>query len=954
MIKIYSEFSLQNGSVKIKKIKKICIKKKYKYCLLNDIFNISGAYRFYNSLKSKQIKPILGCEILCKIKNVFGNITIICKNYLGYKEICKLISKKTVYKKKYLSLNSILKLKNIYILSGGLNGIYTSIIKNTKLCNKLTKLLNKNNNFYIEIQRFNKKSFTESNILINLSKQTNVPIVYTHPVRYLKKKDIQLHLYKYCILTKIFLVKKNNIIKKFKNNYFLSKKHIDKKFSDIKKLSKNNYIIKNCNFNFKKAQNFCFKKKSNIFIKLKKKLNKITRFFKKKQKKTYKKRLIKEFKVIKKKKFLDFFLIVKDFVTWAKQKKIQVGPGRGSCSSSLVSYLLNITEIDPIRHNLIFERFLNKKKKSLPDFDIDFCKVDRKKVLKYVKAKYKKRIFNLVTFGKFSFKNSIKDSGRILGYSFGYLNKISKDISFNKKKKLKDILRDKKIKQKYHNDNRFVKIIKISLNLDGYLRNIGTHAGGVVITKKKFYNYFPIYYVNKLKITQFDKYDIETMGFLKFDFLGLNTLTIMKDITKKINIKFSFLKLNFSDKKTFNLLKTGNTTGVFQLENNNLKRYLKILKPASFNDLVNIISLYRPGPMDLIKTYCENKKLKKTSINKILKETRGVIIFQEQLIKIIKTKFNLNLNDSDIFRTILSKGNKKQINKFKKKIIKNNNKKNKKLFNYIKKYSGYSFNKAHAVSYSTLTFAMCWLKANYINFFFISNFKFSFNNKKKIKNLYLDCIKNNIIFYPPDINNSEIYFKTYNILGSSRFIKGFLFINGVGKNAVKQILTERKNGIFLNFIDFLFRIKKRIVNSRVVKNLIYSGCFDNIEKNRFNLIDKLNSYNKKKIKNNKQINLFKNNFKIKKFNIFLKEKKTIYYFYSDIKRFTVFKKTSKNFFIGIYKKKFKFIIVENSFINKKFFFINNVKNKNKNICVFYEPMFCYNKYNNIVKKYILL
>ncbi|MGX7582495.1 DNA polymerase III subunit alpha [Candidatus Vidania fulgoroideorum] len=937
-LKFYSEYSLEYGSLKIKELLKYCIKEKYKYICITDRFNISGSYEFFNIFYKAKIKPIIGCEIHVKISFgkilCYGNLTLIAQNNKGYVEICKILSYRKLQIKKYINIKKILKFKNIFILSGGYGGIYTSIIKKFSFCLLITNIIKKfNKNFYIEIQRFNDDSFKESNILINLSKKSNIPLVATHPIRYLKKKDNILHFYKYCILKKIYLSQIKKSI--FENFYFLTKKEFISKFKDIKISIKNsNFISKKCLFKFNTKRKNLFLKKKNFYKKIKKLLNKKIKKFDKNKKNIYEKRFSYEYKIIKKKKFINYFIIVSDFVNWAKKKKIQVGPGRGSCSSSLISFLLNITEIDPISNKLIFERFLNVKKNSMPDFDIDFCKQKRKHVLEYVKNKYnKKKVIKLVTFGKFSFKNSFKDSGRILGYNYSYLNNLSNNIHFKKKyKNLKEILNDKNIILKYKNDKRFIKIIKISIKIDGFIRNIGIHAGGIVITKKKFFNYFPIYYLKRENdiVSQFNKYDIEKLGFLKFDFLGLNTLTILKYLIKITNINFSFLNLDYNDKKTFDLIKKGNTTGVFQLENENLKKYLKILKPQKFSEIVNIVSLYRPGPVSLINDYC-NKSFK-INLN-ILKETRGLIIFQEQLIKIIEKEYKIEINTADFYRTILAKGNQNEISELKKNIIKKykNNKKimykKIELFNYIKKFSGYCFNKAHAVSYSTLTYSMAWFKANYKENFFLSNFNFCFKNNKKLENLYKDCIDNNILFLPPDINYSEKFFIKYSIFKKTKIITGFFFIKNIGKNAIHEIIYERKkNGFFKNFPNFLYRIKKKIVNSRIIKNLIYSGCFDNIDI-REKIINDF-YYNKNNIN---QLILIKKKIK-KKINIFQKEKKTIYFFYSDINRYFYIKK-KKNIFLGLIKKSFykNKIIIENNYMKCCYF---NYKNKvNESIAV---------------------
>ncbi|WP_458659155.1 DNA polymerase III subunit alpha [Candidatus Vidania fulgoroideorum] len=979
-LKFYSEYSLEYGSFKIIDFFKLCKKKKYDFACLTDVFNLSGSLEFIELAKKNKIKPIIGCEVFIenKISSIIfsGKVTLIAKNELGFKKICKIIS----YKKRKIKFHDIID-NNLIILSGGYNGLYTNILKNRNSINIITKIIKKNlnNNFYIEIQRFNKNSYRESLKLIKISRKFNIPLVATHPIRFLKKSDFKLFKYKYCIIKKEYLVKKK--LKIYKNNYFLSKKKFINKFNDILSSIKNSENIANqCFFEFDK-------KRKRLFINDKKNFSKyVLSEFKKKKftNSIYKKRIYYEIKIIKKMGFIEYFLIVSDFIKWAKKKDIQIGPGRGSSASSLVSFVLGITSVDPLKYNLFFERFLNKKKNSLPDFDIDVCKKNRYKLIDYIKKKYgNKKVFNIVTFGKFSFKNSIKDSGRILGYNFSYLNKISNSIYFEKKyNNLSDIINKNLFLKKYYiKDKKFKKILKISLKLDGFIRNIGVHAGGIIITNKIFYNFFPIYYLKKEKkfICQFNKNNIENLGFIKFDILGLNTLTILKDMTKRININFTYETLDLKNKITFDLIKKGNTTGVFQLENYNLKKYLRIIKPYDFKEIVNIISLYRPGPICMINEYCENKISfnfnKKTK--EILKSTRGFLIFQEQLLELMTKNFGLNLNEADIFRTYLSKNNKKKIKIIKKRILNIKNKRKIKklilIFNYLKKFSGYSFNKAHAVSYSFLTYSMAWFKAHYKSVFYLSNFNFCYNNRKKLKKLYSDSIINKIFFKNPDINISDKYF----IFFENYIISGLLFIKGIGKKAINSITSVRSKKKFISFMDFYFRVDKSIVNKRIIKNLIISGCFDSICKNRSKLLFELEFFNKNNFYYsnifNNQLTVVKKKikYKLNNINVYKNEKLLLGYFFSNI-----FKKYNKKIlilrknlnkqiksFYGMYFKKqkinnFYIIKLENEFSKKRYFFAKSKKiTKVRDydiIILFYDYKIIKKKFKCHIKKIIKL
>ncbi|MGX7586163.1 DNA polymerase III subunit alpha [Candidatus Vidania fulgoroideorum] len=915
-IKIYTEFSLEKGAIKINNFSREAKKKKYNNIIISDYKNISGSVEFWKEMKNNKLNPILGCEIFCYyIINslvIKGRITLIVLNKIGYKNICKIISKK----KKYFSLKKIIKLKGIKVLSGGYGGFFSNCLKKIK---KIRNFLLKIKKMVFEIQIFNKKSFKESNKIYDLARKYNLKILINHPVRFLKKKDYKIFKFKNFIIKKKKIKKKNNYIKKYKNQYLIKKekiKKIYKCFFDDLNLFSN--LIKKCiyNFDYKKKKVKFWKKKinKNIFIKKSIKIFK-KKNFSKEIYNSYYKRFIYELNTIYEMGFSDYFFIVRDFVMWAKKKKIIVGPGRGSSAGSLVAYVFEITEVDPIKHGLYFERFLNYKKKTIPDFDIDFCKEKRDKVIKYLRKRYgKKKVFNIVTFGRFSFKNAIKDSGRILGYNYNYVEGISKIFSYLKS--FKDFcffLKDKKnIPILYHNDKRFKKIMRISLCINGYIRNIGVHAGGIIITNKNFYNHIPIFNIEKDKalITQFDKYSIQEMGFMKFDFLCLNTLSLLKEIISKTKIKFKYSNVMFNNIKTYNLLKKGNTVGVFQLESYQVRKYLKIIKPKNFNEIVNIISLYRPGPMCLIDQYCSykiDKNLKKFS--SILTETRGVLIFQEQLMKILEKGFGFDIHEADIIRSIL---NKKDSFLNIKKILKKKKINYKKLF-FLKKYVGYSFNKAHAVSYSYITYIMAWFKANYKKFFYICSINYNHKNLKKLRFLYKDLIKNDLFFVKPSINKSENLFCEKN----KEIFMGFLFIKGIGYKVGKEIIKERKKSLFKSFFDFFFRINKTIINKRIIKNLIYSGCFDEFEKDKNKLLNKhyyyKNNYEYYKgifIKQIPIINVKKKNIYNFPISFFvLKEKKYLNFIFYDIKNYVIsnyknlLKNNFKKFFVGIVTKK---------------------------------------------------
>ncbi|MGX7576453.1 DNA polymerase III subunit alpha [Candidatus Vidania fulgoroideorum] len=973
--KVYTEYSLEKGAIKIKELSIQAKKLGYKNFIINDFKNISGSLEFFEELKSNNLNPILGSEIYCfltfnKIK-IKGKISLLVKNKLGFKNICKIISKS----KKYFNIIKILKYKGLLFLSGGYGGFLSNCLKKIKKIKKIIKLIKK---FVIEIQAFNKKSIFESKKIFKFCRKYNLNYIFIYPIRFLKKRDYDIFKYKNFIIKKKKISVNNNFLKKYKNQYLISKKKFFKKYKKYK-IYKNFSIKVNYVFNYKKKKIDFFKKKikKKDFFKIslnifKKKIN----IFKDNIN-IYKKRYLKELKIIYKMGFSDYFFIVRDFVRWSKKKNIIVGPGRGSSASSLVAYIFEITDVDPIKHGLYFERFLNYKKKSIPDFDIDFCKEKRNFVLKYLKKKYgKNKVFNISTFGKFSFKNSIRDSGRILGYRYCYVNEISK--IFSNIKNYSDFilfLKNKNnIPEKYNTDEKFKKIISISIKINGYIRNTGTHSGGIIITQKKYYNYTALFKNNKENtfITQFDKYSIQKFGFIKFDFLCLNTLSLLNKVIKKLKINFSYSKINFGDFRTYNLFKTGNTIGIFQLESFQMRRYLRIIKPNCFNDLVNVISLYRPGPINLIEEYCNNRSDNSLiKYKEILSETRGILIFQEQLMKILQKGYNFNLYEADIIRSNLCKENNESVKNIKRIFKKKNI--NFKKFSFLKKYIGYSFNKAHAVSYSYITYVMAFLKANHNIVFYICNINYNYNNIEKKKLLYKDAIKNKILFKKPDINKSKKFF----FKNKTHIYMGFIFIKGIGDRVCNHIIEERKkSNNYRSFLNFYFRVNRSLINKRIINTLIYSGCFDSFEKNKSILINEHKEYRKnyENYKNlyNKQISIFKENknkIKIKKSNFILEEKRCLDLIFFDLKKIAIKKYKNifnikfQKYFIGIIINKnkinYNFIItVESNFLKLNKFFINykmfNSIKKNDLIVIYYKVQYLNFKYCYLAEKIFLI
>ncbi|WP_259289811.1 DNA polymerase III subunit alpha [Candidatus Nasuia deltocephalinicola] len=911
--RLYTECSIHKSIVKIEDIIKKVKNDKQKCICITDVNNLFNVPRFYTECLKNKIKPIIGCDLKLKYKKKKYNIALIIKNNLGYINLCKLISKSLMYNKNFLNYNflkGVLK-KNLFLILNLNNKKLNEF--NFKFIKKDIQNICKNfkNNFYLEIQK-NKKNYKK---ILNLSYYLKLPILATNPIYFSKKKDFLAYK------AKIFIFKKKKK-KIFKKNYFKNSKKISKTFYKILNSLKNVYELqKKCNFlmNFNKIKIpiFKIKQKNNNFYFLKLLKKKLKIFFKKnneKNKSLYKERLINETKTIIKMNLVDYFLIVGDFVSWSKKNNFQVGPGRGSCAGSLVSFLLNITDVDPIKYNLLFERFLNSERQNIPDFDIDFCQFEREKIIEHIKIKYGiECVCQIITFNKMILKNSIKDVGKFLKFNYYFMNEINKIIenSYNKINTTETFKNNNYLLNIYNNNKKIKNLIDLSSKLEGLTKNFGTHSGGVVITSNSVFYHMPIFIQNNIIISQYFKDDIEKIGILKFDFLGLSTLSIIKNCLKKIKKNIILKELKLNDKKCFKYLKEANTIGVFQLESVGMRKFLKKIKPNNFKNIIALISLYRPGPIKLINDfYLRSIKKKKViyidkKLENILKETHGIIIYQEQIIQIVKDVANYTLNEADIFRIMITKKKISEMINQKKFFIEksinngfNPNKANL-IFNIIKEFANYGFNKSHACAYSLLSYYTLWLKSYYIDIFMASNMSFFFKDLKKLNLIINDSINNKIKILPLNINKS---FKNFINLKKNNYKKirlGFKIVGGLGENMINHIINVRKKKNFKNFFDFYKRVDKSLINYKAMEALICCGGFDSLNYNRANLIKKLIVLYKINFKKNKKIINLKNMYLKKnyfwKFKNKILEEKLIFGFFINNNIYNIYKKRFLNF-----------------------------------------------------------
>ena len=586
-----------------------------------------------------------------------------------------------------------------------------------------------------------------------------------------------------------------------------------------------------------------------------------------------------EIKIINEMKYAGYFLIVSDYIKWSKKNNIPVGPGRGSGAGSLVAYCLDITDLDPIEFGLIFERFLNPDRISMPDFDIDFCE-EKNLVFKYLKSKYKNGVAHIITFGKLKARMALRDIGRVIGLPYGHVDKICKMIPFDPSRPLtlkESIAREPRIHEEEKNNPKVKKLIELSLKLEGLNRNLATHAAGVVIAGDKLSEQVPLYKDQSsdllLPSTQFDMHSSENSGLVKFDILGLNTLTVIhKTInmlkTKKIDIDISKIPLN--DPEIYKLLSTGETTGLFQLESSGVRLSLRQMKPNKFEDIIALVALYRPGPMNNISIYndCKNG-LKKPdyihdSLEKILKPTYGIIIYQEQVMQIAQILANFTPGEADILRKAMGKKKRKELEKQEEKFIKGaiNNGIKKDIasfiFQKIKPFAEYGFNKSHAAAYALIAYQTAYLKHYYKEEFIAATMSTELSNTDKLREFVEELKRLNVKIIRPDINECFADFKA----DRNKIFYALSGIKNVGFEAISNIVSERqKNGKFKSLNDFIKRTNPKNINKLQLEGLVKAGAFDLLHKNRkslFESIPRLIQINKSlwEEKNSKQTNLF--------------------------------------------------------------------------------------------------
>ena len=899
-----SSYSLSEGALKIEKLVNLAKKNNMPAIALTDNNNMFGILEFSIACINNSIQPIIGTSINyldIQTKEHPSQLNFLVMNEEGYINLLYLSSISHTSGNNPIGIyhKDLKKYTNglICYIGGEYNPLL--ILKHQNQIEEISVFINNFRNmfgqdFLFEIQRVQdpkidgfEKEFLE------YSQNFTIPIIGSNNIKYENANDYNAHDALLCIAQKLTI---NQTNRKVSNSeiYFKTSEQMINIFGDIPEIIENNFrIALKCNYypkeilpklpkfssdqNLSESELLNLKSKEGLLLRLQEmNINSPS---------IYQERLNYELEIINNMGFAGYFLIVADFVNWAKNKEIAVGPGRGSGAGSVVAWSLSITDLDPLQYGLLFERFLNPERVSMPDFDIDFCQNRRDEVIEYVNNKYGKEcVAHIITFGTLASRAAIRDVGRVLEIPYSEIDQFAKLFPYNPANPLsldESINSDKNLKELVASDERLSNVVDISLKLEGLHRHASTHAAGVVIGDSSIINIVPLYKDPNTSVnaTQFSMKYVEKAGLIKFDFLGLTTLSIIQDSIKLIkenHSNFDLKHIPMDDKKTFQQLSKGEAIGIFQLESNGMGSVLRQLQPDKFEEIIAVVALFRPGPMDHIPSFCNRKHGKEKIeylhplLEKVLKETYGIIVYQEQVMQIAQVLSNYTLGEADLLRRAMGKKIQKEMDAQKNRFIEGA-KSNKisineasKIFDLVNKFAGYGFNKSHAAGYALLAYQTAYLKTNFPYEFMTATFNYSIDRTDRIILLNKELSSLNIEFKKPDVNHSQAKFsiEENNGLKSIRF--GLGAIKGVGIKSMSNLVKERENnGKFIDIIDFMNRLKGDVINKRQLEKLVQAGSFDSIETNRaklfYNVPKFVEIYGGSNFKDQNQAMLFEEN-----------------------------------------------------------------------------------------------
>jgi len=867
---VHTQYSLLDGACRSDRLLDLAKKYNMPACAITDHGNMFGAIDFYEKARERGIKPITGCEIYVApesrfdktshgIKGASYHLVLLVKNLTGYKNLIELVSigyLEGFYYKPRIDKEVLARCsKGLIATSACLKGEVSHFLLSgqrdqaEKVAREYADIFGEGN-FYLELQDNHLDQQRQLNEdMIKLARKLDLPLVATNDVHYLEKNDARAHDALLCVQTQSVLDDPNRMKFNTDQLYFKTPEEMKKAFAHVPEAITNTMeIAEKCRFDFDFNELHLPRFKApegednDVFFQrlvaegLNKRYGKLTDEIERRRE--------HEVKIIRESGYVSYFLIVWDFINHAKEKGIPVGPGRGSAAGSIVSYALGITDIDPLKYGLIFERFLNPERVTMPDIDIDFCFERRSKVIDYVVNKYsKENVAQIITFGTMMAKGVLRDVGRVMGIPYAEVDKIAKLVPPDPGITLEQALGiEPELRKEYERDPVIQQLIDTSKRLEGLNRHASTHAAGVVISDKPLHKRIPLFKTaDDLVTTGYSMKSLEKIGMLKMDFLGLKTLTVIDQTTQIVKrtraeqIKIEDISLD--DKPTFDLLSRAETAGIFQLESSGMRDLMRKIKPERFEDLIAILALYRPGPMGsgMLDEFIKRKqgqievKYDHPVLEPVLKETYGIIVFQEQVMNIVSTLAGFSMGEADNVRKVMSKKNPKAMAELRMKFLQGTDKNGverataEKVYDLIAYFAGYGFNKSHSAAYAMISYRTAYLKANYPVEFMTALLTSEKNNTDKIADYINESQRMGIDVLPPDINES---FKDFTVVGKDiRF--GLSAVKNVGSGAAESIITSRlKNGKFESLYDFAEKVDPRTVNKKVSESLIKCGAYD--------------------------------------------------------------------------------------------------------------------------------
>ena len=881
---------------------------------ITDLSNLFGAIKFYKAARGKGVQPILGAEIFLEGLGVdplaLTRVMVLVQSSQGYLHLSELLAR--AWTQNMVKTNAVVKLawlqelsEGLILLSGAQAGPVGQALmqgdtsRAAEIALQLASIFT--HRFYLELQRAGRPEDNAHVVaVVKLASRLSLPVVATHPVQFLTEDDYESHEARVCISEGEILGNQRRVRKFTRNQYFKTSTEMQALFADVPSALANSVeIAKRCNLSLvlgkPQLPNYptpltdgkpmpiedYFRLLSiqgleerlvHLYPDAAKRETERTR---------YAERLEFEINTILNMGFPGYFLIVGDFINWAKKNGCPVGPGRGSGAGSLVAYSLKITDLDPLQYNLLFERFLNPERVSMPDFDIDFCQANRDRVIDYVKDKYgRDAVSQIVTFGTMAARAAIRDVGRVLDMSYMFCDGISKLIP---NKPGQHITIDGAIKaepvlaERLEKEDDVKTLLALAQKLEGMTRNVGMHAGGVLIAPGKLTDFCPLYQQpgSTSAVSQYDKDDVEAIGLVKFDFLGLATLTIL-ELAREMIVKrhkgqesFAFENIPLDDVATYKLFAEGRTESVFQFESRGMQGMLKDARPSRLEDLIALNALYRPGPMDLIPSFVARKHGREVVeyphplVEKVLSETYGIMVYQEQVMQTAQVLGGYSLGGADLLRRAMGKKKAEEMAEHREIFRKGagvnglSEEKADEVFDLMEKFAGYGFNKSHAAAYSLLAYHTGWLKVHYTAEFFCANMTIEMDDTDKLKVLFEDALKFGMSFDPPDVNRGSHRFEPV----SDKVIRyGLGAIKGTGQQAIDAIVKAREEGgPFTSLFDFCVRVDRSRLNKRTVEALVKAGAFDSLQRNRASLaasIDRAFDFSTATVANANQGGLF--------------------------------------------------------------------------------------------------